>query len=160
MPGTSDTATGRDTATAGGTATGREAGGAGPGPGQRAVAAELPAGGTAGRLLRFALANIARRPDRFVLSTAGIALAVMAVIVVRTISLGFASSGSASLTTVLGRRIALGRPARRRALRPACRDARRQWCTALHVPAGWHAQRTLTGIWASPGGETRPVRNH
>jgi hypothetical protein len=115
---------------------------------------ELKAGGIGGRLLRFALANITRRPERFVLSTAGIALAVMAVIVVRTISIGFASSGSASLTTVLGGAplwvvpaggvhydpgagmlIAGGAPA------------------ALHVPAGWRAQRTVNGIWASPGGK-------
>jgi len=65
------------------------------------VASEVAVGSTAGRLLRFAIANIARRPDRFLLATAGIALAVMAVTVVRTVSVSFARSGSDSLTTVL-----------------------------------------------------------
>lgn len=57
--------------------------------------------GSLSRLLRFAIANVRRRPERFVLSTLGIALAVMAVVLVRTIAAGYASSGSASLSDVL-----------------------------------------------------------
>lgn len=57
--------------------------------------------GSFARLLRFAVANVRRRPERFILSTLGIALAVMAVVLVRTIAAGYASSGSASLDDVL-----------------------------------------------------------
>ena len=45
------------------------------------------------RLLRFALANVRRRPERFVLATFGIALAILSVTVVRTISASFAITG-------------------------------------------------------------------
>lgn len=41
-------------------------------------------------LVRFALANIRRRPERFMLSVLGIALAIACVTVVRTISASFA----------------------------------------------------------------------
>ena len=53
-------------------------------------------------LVRFALANIRRRPERFVLSVLGIALAIACVIVVRTISASFAITGADSVTDVLG----------------------------------------------------------
>jgi ABC-type antimicrobial peptide transport system permease subunit len=110
------------------------------------------AGGS--RLLRFALANIRRRPERFALSTLGIALAVMAVIVVRTIAAGYASSGSAALEQTLrgdplwvvgqaGFRYdaALG------ALLP------NGAAPALRAPAGWTAHRTVGGIWHSGHGD-------
>ena len=42
------------------------------------------------RLLRFALANVRRRPERFLLAVFGIALAILSVTVVRTISSSFA----------------------------------------------------------------------
>jgi putative ABC transport system permease protein len=137
-----------------GTATGQESGV--PGPAQRTIvtAAELKAGGIAGRLLRFSLANIARRPERFVLSTAGIALAVMAVIVVRTISIGFASSGSASLATVLGGAPLWVVPAGGVHYDPGTGMLISDGApAALQVPPDWRAQRTVTGIWASPGGK-------
>lgn len=54
------------------------------------------------RLLRFAWANIRRRPERFVLSVLGIALAITCVTVVRTISSSFAITGADSVTDVLG----------------------------------------------------------
>src|SRR4051794_31301728 len=66
-----------------------------------ARAEAAPTDGSLGRLLRFAVANVRRRPERFVLSTLGIALAVMAVVLVRTIAAGYAASGSASLQDVL-----------------------------------------------------------
>jgi putative ABC transport system permease protein len=111
------------------------------------------AGGTGLRLLRFALANLTRRPERFVLSTLGIALAIMVVVVVRTISIGFAGSGSASLADVLD-----GAPlwvvpaqgvhydARLAAMMPGGTAPR------LNAPPGWTAQRTVAGAWASGHG--------
>ena len=59
-------------------------------------------GGTFGRLLRFAIANIRRRPERFVLSVLGIALAIAAVTVVRTISASFAITGGDAVTNAIG----------------------------------------------------------
>src|SRR4051794_41977874 len=53
-------------------------------------------------LVRFALANIRRRPERFVLSVLGIALAIACVTIVRTISSSFAITGADSVTDVLG----------------------------------------------------------
>lgn len=58
-------------------------------------------GNTFGRLIRFALANVRRRPERFVLSVLGIALAIACVTVVRTISASFAITGADSVTGVL-----------------------------------------------------------
>src|SRR5689334_25158219 len=52
-------------------------------------------------LIRFALANIRRRPERFGLSVLGIALAIACVTVVRTISASFAITGADSVTDVL-----------------------------------------------------------
>src|SRR5882757_8810940 len=64
----------------------------------------LPAssGGTLGRLMRFAIANIRRRPERFVLAVLGIALAIAAVTIVRTISASFAITGAGSVTNAIG----------------------------------------------------------
>ncbi|MCV7209242.1 ABC transporter permease [Mycolicibacterium canariasense] len=53
-------------------------------------------------LIRFALANIKRRPERFVLSVLGIALAIACVTVVRTIAASFAITGADSVTDVIG----------------------------------------------------------
>ena len=53
-------------------------------------------------LVRFAFANIRRRPERFTLSVLGIALAIACVTVVRTISASFAITGADSVTDVLG----------------------------------------------------------
>ncbi len=52
--------------------------------------------------MRFALANIRRRPERFLLSVLGIALAIAAVTVVRTVSASFAITGADSVSDVLG----------------------------------------------------------
>ena len=48
------------------------------------------------------MANIRRRPERFVLSVLGIALAIACVTIVRTISSSFAITGADSVTDVLG----------------------------------------------------------
>ena len=63
-----------------------------PAPDPRSALPTSP-GGTFGRLMRFAIANIRRRPERFALSVLGIALAIAAVTVVRTISTSFAITG-------------------------------------------------------------------
>ena len=121
---------------------------------QQAAVSVMPAGSTGARLLRFAMANIARRPERFLLSVAGIALAMMAVIVVRTISVGFASSGSASLATVLDGAPLWVVPADGVHYDPSVAMLVADGSPpALQVPAGWHAHRIVNGIWASPGGK-------
>ncbi len=50
--------------------------------------------GTFGCLIRFALANIRRRPERFVLSVLGIALAIACVTVVAHHLIEFCDHGS------------------------------------------------------------------
>jgi ABC-type antimicrobial peptide transport system permease subunit len=52
--------------------------------------------------MRFAIANIRRRPERFALAVLGIALAIAAVTVVRTISASFAITGAGSVTNAIG----------------------------------------------------------
>jgi putative ABC transport system permease protein len=59
-------------------------------------------GGTAGRLLRFAVANVRRRPERSLLAVAGIALAVAAVVVVRTIAASYQATGAGAVEAALG----------------------------------------------------------
>jgi putative ABC transport system permease protein len=63
--------------------------------------ATTDSGSTFACLVRFALANIRRRPERFALSVLGIALAIACVTVVRTISASFAITGADSVTDVL-----------------------------------------------------------
>jgi putative ABC transport system permease protein len=67
----------------------------------RSPAIARASGNTFGYLVRFALANIRRRPERFVLSVLGIALAIACVAIVRTISSSFAITGADSVTDVL-----------------------------------------------------------
>ncbi|WP_433444277.1 FtsX-like permease family protein [Nonomuraea sp. CA-141351] len=61
-----------------------------------------PARSTFSRLLRFALANLRRRPERALLSAAGIGLAIAAVVVVRTIAAGYQDAGVAAVTRAVG----------------------------------------------------------
>jgi hypothetical protein len=93
------------------------------------------------------LANIRRRPERFVLSVLGIALAIACVTVVRTISAGFAITGADSVTDVLG--------AAQLWVVPAAGvhyDNNAQALVAdgpspaLAAPQGWTATRTLSGL--------------
>ena len=98
-------------------------------------------------LVRFALANIRRRPERFVLSVLGIALAIACVTVVRTISAGFAITGADSVTDVLGGAQLWAVPAG-----GVRYDADAQALVAngaapeFAAPDGWTATRTLSGL--------------
>jgi putative ABC transport system permease protein len=98
-------------------------------------------------LVRFALANIRRRPERFVLSVLGIALAIACVTIVRTISSSFAITGADSVTDVLGGAQLWAVPAA-----GVHFDAGAQALVAggpapaVAVPDGWRATRTLSGL--------------
>jgi putative ABC transport system permease protein len=113
----------------------------------RSPAIATASGNTFVCLVRFALANIRRRPERFVLSVLGIALAIACVTVVRTISSSFAITGADSVTDVL-------RSAQLWAV-PAAGvhyDTNAQALVAdgaapsITVPAGWAATRVLSGV--------------
>ena len=98
-------------------------------------------------LVRFALANIRRRPERFVLSVLGIALAIACVTIVRTISASFAITGADSVTDVLGGAQLWAVPAA-----GVHYDTNAQALVAdgaapnITVPAGWTATRVLSGV--------------
>src|SRR4029077_17359313 len=98
-------------------------------------------------LVRFALANIRRRPERFVLSVIGIALAIPLVSVVRTITASFATAGADSVTDVLGGAQLWAVPAA-----GVHYDTNAQALVAdgaaptITVPAGWTATRVLSGV--------------
>jgi putative ABC transport system permease protein len=97
-------------------------------------------------LVRRALANIRRRPERFVLSVLGIALAIACVTIVRTISSSFAITGADSVTDVLDGAQFWAVPAA-----GVHFDPRAQALVAggpaptIVVPDGWRATRTLSG---------------
>jgi ABC-type antimicrobial peptide transport system permease subunit len=97
-------------------------------------------------LVRFALANIRRRPERFLLSVLGIALAIACVTVVRTISSSFAITGADSVTDVLGGAQLWAVPAA-----GVTYDADAQALVAngpapaFAAPQGWTVTRTLSG---------------
>ncbi len=97
-------------------------------------------------LARFALANIRRRPERFLLSVLGIALAIACVTVVRTISASFAITGADSVTDVLGGAQLWAVPAA-----GVKYDADVQALVAngpapvFAAPQGWTVTRTLSG---------------
>ena len=98
-------------------------------------------------LVRFALANVRRRPERFVLSVLGIALAIACVTVVRTISASFAITGADSVTDVLG-----GAQLWAVSAAGVHYDSNAQALVAdgaaptITVPAGWTATRVLSGV--------------
>ncbi|MGY4710008.1 ABC transporter permease [Mycolicibacterium sp. CBM1] len=97
-------------------------------------------------LLRFAWANIRRRPERFVLSVLGIALAITCVMVVRTISSSFAITGADSVTDVLGGAQLWAVPAAGvhydGATQALIADGD---APAIAGPEGWRAVKTLSG---------------
>jgi putative ABC transport system permease protein len=98
-------------------------------------------------LVRFALANIRRRPERFVLSVLGIALAIACVTVVRTISSSFAITGADSVTDVLGGAQLWAVPAAgvhydTNAAALVADGA----APTLTIPSDWRATRTLSGV--------------
>ncbi len=98
------------------------------------------------RLLRFAWANIRRRPERFVLSVLGIALAITCVTVVRTISSSFAITGADSVTDVLGGAQLWAVPAAGvhydSSVQALVADGP---VPAIDAPGGWRAIKTLSG---------------
>jgi putative ABC transport system permease protein len=116
----------------------------------------LPAspGGTFGRLLRFALANIRRRPERFTLSVLGIALAIAAVTVVRTISASFAIAGADSVTNAIGTHAIWVVPAQ-----GVTYDSSAGALVAdgppsgITLPGGWTGSEMIAGLWPSPRGQ-------
>jgi putative ABC transport system permease protein len=113
----------------------------------RSPAIATSSGNTFVCLVRFALANIRRRPERFVLSVLGIALAIACVTVVRTISASFAITGADSVTDVLGGAQLWAVPAA-----GVHYDSTAQALVAdgpapnITVPAGWTATRVLSGV--------------
>jgi len=113
----------------------------------RSPAIATASGNTFVCLVRFALANIRRRPERFVLSVLGIALAIACVTVVRTISASFAITGADSVTDVLG-----GAQLWAVSAAGVHYDSNAQALVAdgaaptITVPAGWTATRVLSGV--------------
>lgn len=105
------------------------------------------------RLLRFALANVRRRPERFALTTVGIALAILSVTIVRTISSSFAITGDDAVTRVLGGDSVWVVPAAGVHYdSEAAAIVADGPAPAIQVPDGWTATRTVTGTWDSPAG--------
>ena len=98
-------------------------------------------------LVRFALANIRRRPERFVLSVVGIALAIACVTIVRTISAGFATTGEATIADVVGGGQLWAVPAAGVHYDPDVQAIIADGpAPAIVAPAGWTATRTLSGV--------------
>lgn len=103
-------------------------------------------GNTFGCLVRFALANIRRRPERFVLSVLGIALAIACVTVVRTISAGFAATGETSIADVLEGQQLWVVPAAGVHYDPDVESIVADGpAPVIAIPEGWTATRTLSG---------------
>jgi ABC-type lipoprotein release transport system permease subunit len=98
-------------------------------------------------LVRFAFANIRRRPERFVLSVVGIALAIACVVVVRTIAASFAITGADSVTEVLDGAQLWAVPA---AGVHFDQDAQALIAGGpapqMSIPDGWRGVRTLSGV--------------
>ena len=107
-------------------------------------------------LVRFALANVRRRPERFVLSVLGIALAIACVTVVRTISASFAITGADSVTDVLDGAQLWAVPAAGVHFDPDVQALVADGAApAFAVPDGWTATRTLSGSPRSTGRRCR-----
>lgn len=104
-------------------------------------------GNTFSCLVRFAVANVRRRPERFALSVLGIALAIACVTIVRTISASFAITGADSVTDVLGDAQVWAVPAAGVLYDANARALIAQGAApAVVVPDGWRAERTLSGV--------------
>ncbi|MCG7593982.1 FtsX-like permease family protein [Mycobacterium sp. PSTR-4-N] len=98
-------------------------------------------------LIRFALATIRRRPERFVLSVLGIALAIACVTVVRTVSASFAITGQDSVTDVLSGGALWVVPADGVRYDPDVEALVANGpAPDIDVPAGWTVTRTLSGV--------------
>ena len=122
-------------------------------PGPRSALPTSP-GGTFGRLMRFAIANIRRRPERFVLSVLGIALAIAAVTVVRTISASFAITGGDSVANAIGTHSIWVVPAQGVSYDSAAGALVADGTpSGITLPAGWTGTEMIAGLWHSPHGE-------
>jgi len=111
-------------------------------------------GGTFGRLMRFAIANIRRRPERFVLSVLGIALAIAAVTVVRTISTSFAITGGDSVTNAIGTHSIWVVPAQGVTYNSAAGALVADGPpSGITLPGGWTGTEMVAGLWHSPRGQ-------
>jgi putative ABC transport system permease protein len=118
----------------------------------RSPAIAKASGNTFGYLVRFALANIRRRPERFVLSVLGIALAIACVTVVRTISSSFAITGADSVTDVLGGAQLWAVPAAGVQYNPDVQALVAGGpAPDLGLPPGWTGTRTLSGVTTIDG---------
>lgn len=109
-------------------------------------------------LVRFALANIRRRPERFILSVLGIALAIACVTIVRTISSSFAITGADSITDVLGGGQLWVVPAAGVHYDPSAQALIADGpAPAITIPDGWTGTRTLSGL-TDVGGQSVALR--
>ncbi|MCV7228692.1 FtsX-like permease family protein [Mycolicibacterium komossense] len=113
----------------------------------RPPAIELSTGNTFMCLVRFAFANIRRRPERFVLSVLGIALALACVCVVRTISSSFAITGADSVTDVLGEAQLWAVPAAGVHFDQGAQALIADGAAPdIAIPDGWRGVRTISGL--------------
>ncbi len=104
-------------------------------------------GNTFACLVRFALANIRRRPERFTLSVLGIALAIACVTIVRTISSSFAITGEDSVAEVLGGAQLWVVPAAGVHYEPAAQALVADGpAPVITLPDGWNGTRVLSGV--------------
>jgi len=125
----------------------------------RSPAIATAPGNTFGYLVRFALANIRRRPERFVLSVLGIALAIACVTIVRTISSSFAITGADSVTDVLGGAQLWAVPAAGVHFDPDAQALVADGAAPeLTLPAGWRGTYTLSGV-TTVGGNAVSLRS-
>lgn len=122
-----------------------------PGP---ASALTATSGGTFGRLLRFAMANTRRRPERFVLAVLGIALAIAAVTVVRTISASFAITGAGSVTNAIGAHAIWVVPPQGVTYESSAGALVSDGPPSdITLPDGWTGAEMTAGLWNSPHGQ-------
>ena len=111
-------------------------------------------------LVRFALANVRRRPERFVLSVFGIALAIACVTVVRTIRRVLPSPGPIRSPTYLtGPSCGQSPPPAWQYDANARRLVANGPAPVFAVPGGWTVTRTLSGV-TQIGGLSVSLRGH
>jgi ABC-type antimicrobial peptide transport system permease subunit len=104
--------------------------------------------------MRFALANIRRRPERFALSVLGIALAIAAVTVVRTISASFAITGGDSVTNAIGSHAIWVVPAQGVTYNSSAGALVSDGAPGdIALPGGWTGSEMIAGLWHSPHGQ-------
>jgi ABC-type lipoprotein release transport system permease subunit len=104
--------------------------------------------------MRFAVANVRRRPERFVLSVLGIALAIAAVTVVRTISASFAITGANSVTNAIGTHAIWVVPAQGVTYDSSAGALVSDGPPSdITLPAGWTGAEMIAGVWHNPHGQ-------